>query len=184
MPRVRKPVLFPLAAVIGSVALLWGCNGSDIDDPDMSDSLLIVQSVSPASVQADVSPTTDPNTMFVQPPADDTVDVMVENKFRGVGAGGKFSDIFIDSFDIACAAGSLQLSGPTTGLPASLTVPANSTGTITVILAPGPYKSANMGALLAIGADTCTLTFRGEDLGGEPVRSTNAVVGLSYVDTP
>ena len=184
MPQVRKGVVYSLGAVIGAVALLWGCNGSNIDDPDVSDSLLIVQSVDPASVQADVSPSTDPNTMLMQPPADDVVKVRVENKFRGLGGGGAFSDILISSFDIACVAGSLQLGGPTTGLPASLTVPAETTGDISVVVAPGPYKSANMGALLAIGADTCTLTFHGNDLGGEPVISTDAVVGLSFVDTP
>jgi len=184
MPQVRKPGLYSLGAVLVVGALLWGCNGTDIDDPTTSDSLLVVQSVNPASVQADVSPTTDPNTLLSQPPKDDTVAVKVSNVFRGEGTGGTFTDVFISSVDIACTNGSLQLAGSTSGIPTSLTVPANTTGDIVVLLAPGPYKSANAGALLAIGTDTCRVTFMGNDLGGEPVQSTDAVVHLSYVDTP
>ncbi len=184
MPQVRKTALYSLGAVLAVGALLWGCNGTDIDDPDQSDSLLVVQSVDPASVQADVSPTTDPNTMLTQPPEDDTVKVKVENIFRGGGAGGTFTDVFISSFAIACTNGSLQLAGSTSNIPASITIPSNSTTDIDVLLAPGPYKEANSGALLAIGTDTCRITFMGHDLGGEPAQSTDAVVNLSYVDTP
>jgi len=184
MPQVRKPGLYSLGAVLIVGALLWGCNGTDIDDPTQSDSLLLVQSVSPASVQADVTPTTDPNTMLAQPPEDDSVLVKVSNIFRGNGTGGTFTDVFISSLDISCANGSLQLAGSTAGLPTSITVPANTTGDISVLLAPGPYKAANAGALLAIGTDVCRITFNGNDLGGEPVQSTDAVVNLSFVDTP
>lgn len=190
MPQVRKPGLYSLGAVLVVGALLWGCNGTDIDDPTHSDSLLIVQSVNPASVQADVSPTlvdADPNDMIPpasQPPKDDIVNVKVENVFRGEGTGGTFTDVFISSISIACTNGSLQLAGSTSGIPASLTVPANTTGDIAVLLAPGPYKEANSGALLTIGTDTCRVTFMGHDLGGEPVQSTDAVVHLSYVNTP
>ena len=88
MPQVRKLGLYSLGAVLVVGALLWGCNGTDIDDPTTSDSLLVVQSVNPASVQADVSPTTDPNTLLSQPPKDDTVAVKVSNVFRGEGTGG------------------------------------------------------------------------------------------------
>ena len=189
MPQVRKPGLYSLGAMLVVGALLWGCNGTDIDDPTHSDSLLVVQSVNPAAVQADVSPTSfdDPNDMLppvVNPPKDDTVSVKVENVFRGEGTGGTFTDVFISSVDISCANGSLQLVGSTSGIPASLTVPANTTGDIVVLLAPGPYKQNNAGALLAIGTDTCRVVFNGHDLGGEPVQSTDAVVHLSYVDTP
>jgi hypothetical protein len=171
-------------------ALLWGCNGSDIDDPTKSDSLLVVQSVTPASIQADVSPTTvllDPNTSLTttQPPKDDVVSVKVSNIFRGgEGTSGAFTDIFVSSMDITCANGSLQLAGSTAGIPTSLSIPGGTTGDIVVVVAPGPYKEANMGALLAIGVDTCRINFNGHDLGGEPVQSTDAVVRLSYVNTP
>jgi len=184
MPQVRKPGLYSLGAVLTVGALLWGCNGTDIDDPTRSDSLLVVQSVNPASVQADVSPTTDPNTMLAQPPEDDSVMVKVSNIFRGEGTGGTFTDIFVSSVDITCANGSLQLAGSTSNIPTSFTVPANTTGDIAVLLAPGPYKAGNSGALLAIGQDTCRINFNGHDLGGEPIQSTDAVVNLSYVDTP
>ena len=190
MPQVRKPGLYSLGAVLVVGALLWGCNGTDIDDPTKSDSLLVVQAVNPASVQADVNGATDfgdPNTPLddtVQPPKDDVVQVSVSNTFRGQGTGGTFTDIFISSLDIACTNGSLQLAGSTSGIPTSLTVPANTTGNIAVLLAPGPYKLANAGALLAIATDTCRVVFNGHDLGGEPVQSTDAVVHISYVDAP
>ena len=189
MPQVRKAGLYSLGAVLAVGAFLWGCNGTDIDDPTKSDSLLVVQSINPASVQADVSPTTvqpDPNIpASLQPPKDDTVSVKVSNTFRGAeGTSGAFTDIFISSVDITCANGSLQLAGSTSGIPASLSIPGGTTGDIAVLVAPGPYKQANAGALLAIGVDTCRINFNGHDLGGEPVQSTDAVVHLSYVDTP
>ncbi|MFQ5701423.1 MAG: hypothetical protein ACE5HU_06225 [Acidobacteriota bacterium] len=184
MPQARKSIVQFLGTALLAAAFLSGCNGTNIDDGDKSDSLLVVQSVSPASVQADVSPSTDPNTLLTQPPADDTVTVTVKNVAVNPAATTPFNDILIMSFDITCTSGSLQLAGPTLGVPTSLTIPAATTDDIQILLAPGPYKEANMAALLAIGTDTCSITFHGQDLGGEPILSTQAVVALSYVDTP
>jgi len=179
MARARKSLICSLGAVL-VLATLWGCNGSDVDDPTKSDSLLVINSVSPASIQADVSPDVDPNTMVSTPPADDTVTVNVSNLNRTQSSSGVFGDVLITSVEVFCSAGSL----PSTTTPASLSIQAESSATVSVLLAAGPYKEANAASLLAIGQDTCQITFNGEDLSGEPIISTVAVVGVSYVDTP
>ncbi len=179
MSRGTKTYLWSLGTllVLGS---LWGCNGSDIDDPTRSDSVLVVDNVDPASVQADVSPTTDPNTMLLIPPKDDVVTVEARNVLRSQGSTGTFNDILVTSISLECAAASL----PTGTSPASFTVPAASTADISVLVAGGPFKQANAALLLAIGTDICEISFNGEDLSGEPIISRKAVFGISYVDTP
>ena len=179
MVRVRKSLIFSLGA-FAVLAALSGCNGTDIEDPKFSDSVLVVQSVTPASVQADVSPTTDPNTMLMQPPADDVVTVSVKNLNRTQTTSGIFGDILVTSFNVQCANNTLNVSNS----PASLTIPAESSADIRVLLAPGPFKMASMAFLLATATDLCEITFSGQDLSGEPFLSTPAVVGVSYVDTP
>ena len=179
MERGLRSIICSVGAV-AVLAALPGCNGTNIDDPHSSDSLLIVEGVEPASVQADVSPDVDPNTLFVTPPADDTVTVKVKNLKRNQSASGVFGDILISSFDVSCSNGTLDSSNN----PASLAVAAEATGDITVLVASGPFKQANSGALLAIGSDLCEITFNGQDLSGEPIVSTKAVFGVSFVDTP
>ena len=72
MERGLKSIICSLGAVV-VLAALQGCNGTNIDDPSSSDSLLVIDSVEPASVQADVSPNVDPNTLLSTPQADDTI---------------------------------------------------------------------------------------------------------------
>jgi len=179
MARARKMLICSLGAV-AVLATFWGCNGTNVDDPSKSDSLLVIDSVSPASVQADVSPDVDPNTMVATPPADDTVDVNVRNLNRTQSASGIFGDILITSVELFCEQNSL----PSTTSPVSLTVPAESSATISVLVAPGPYKQTNSASLLTLGSDVCQITFNGQDLSGEDILSTVAVVHISYVDTP
>lgn len=181
MERVRTSIICSLGA-LAVLAALWGCNGTNIDDPENSDSLLIVDSVTPSSVQAKVSGTTDPNTMITTPPADDKIDIEVRNMNRTKNGTGIYGDIALDSFDMTCANGTLQISGPTTNVPASLTIPAESSATISVTVATGAYKLANAGTLLGFGNDLCEIVFHGQDLGGEPIISKKAVFGISYVN--
>jgi len=186
MARVRASFSFPLAVAVALAA--WGCNGTNIDEPGVSDSLLLVDNVTPASVQADVSPSLDPNTLLLIPPKDDTVAVQVRNRNRSQSGGGLYGDIILNALEVVCSNGSLNSSMnpacPGGFCPVSLTIPAASSATINVLVAAGPFKQANSGALLGIGSDLCQITFRGEDLGGEPVLSAEAVFGISYVDTP
>ncbi len=180
MARARKSLICSLGAV-AVLATFWGCNGTNVDDPSKSDSLLVIDSVSPASIQADVSPDMDPNGVLPPtPPADDTVEVNVRNLNRTQTPSGIFGDILITNVELLCAQGSL----PSSTSPVSLTIQADSSATISVLLASGPYKQANSASLLTIGQDTCQITFNGQDLSGEPILSTVAVVGVSYVDTP
>ena len=181
MARVRTTFFCSLGAV-AVLAALSGCNGSDIDDPTKSESVLIIDSVTPSSVQADVSGNTDPNTLFVSPPEDDSIEIEVRNMNRTSGPTGLFGDILLSSFDLTCTYGTLQLSGSTTGVPASLTIPAESSASLNVVVASGAYKLA-FPALVGL-TDTCEIVFSGEDLGGEPILSKTAVFGISYVDTP
>ena len=181
MERVRKSILCSLGALV-VLAALWGCNSTNIDDGDKSDSVLIVDSVTPSSVQADISGNTDPNTSFVSPPVDDTVEVDVRNMNRTQSESGVFGDIILNSIDLTCAFGTLQNAGSTTGTPTSLTIPAESSATISVTVATGAYKLAYPG--LEGQTDTCSITFNGEDLGGHPIISKRAVFGISYVATP
>lgn len=183
MKGVRTSIICSLGALM-VLAALWGCNGTNVDDGDKSDSLLIVDSVTPASVQADVSGNTDPNTMFVTPPEDDTIEIEVRNMNRTQSGTGLFGDIILSSFDLTCASGTLQLAGATLNNPTSLTIPAESSATISATVATGAYKFANAGTLLASGNDTCSIVFTGEDLSGEPILSKFAVFGISYVNTP
>jgi hypothetical protein len=135
-------------------------------------------------VQADVSPDTDPNNpLIVTPPPDDTIDVEVRNLNRTNAGSGIFGDIVINSFDIACSNNTLDSANNI----ASLTIPAESTATITVLVASGAFKQANTGTLRPGGldfSDVCSITFVGEDLGGEPIISRRAVFGITYVDIP
>jgi len=180
MARARNSLICSLGAVM-VLATLWGCNGSDVDDPKKSDSLLVIDSVSPASIQADVTPDVDPNTMLSTPPPDDIVDVNVRNLNRAQTTSGIYGDIMITSVEIACNG----VNGlPSSTSPVSLTIPADSSATISVLLIPGPYKEANSATLLGEVSELCELNFNGQDLGGEPISSTVAVVGVSYVDTP
>ncbi|MGH9870729.1 MAG: hypothetical protein ACREAA_21540 [Candidatus Polarisedimenticolia bacterium] len=182
MHRVRSSVICSLAA-LALAAGLWGCNGSDIDDPDFSDSVLIVDSVVPASVQSDVTPTTDPNTMLSEPPEDDTVTVKVRNLNRTQSSSGIFGDVQITSFDLFCGNPSLGALVNSTGVPASLTVPAESSADIQVALFTGAFKQANSGALLGQSSQ-CTIVFHGQDLSGEPLLSQAAEFVVNFVDTP
>lgn len=182
MARVRTTFFCSLGAV-AVLAALSGCNGSEIDDPTKSESILIIESVTPSSVQSDVTGNTDPNTLFVSPPEDDKIEIEVRNMNRTSGPTGIFGDILLSSFDLTCANGTLQLSGSTTGVPASLTIPADSSASLNVVIASGAYKLSFSGALIGL-TDTCEITFSGEDLGGEPILSKRAVFGISYVNTP
>jgi hypothetical protein len=182
MDRLRQSVTLSLGALAIAAAGLWGCNGSDIDDPDFSDSVLIVDSVDPASLQADVTPTTDPNTMVSNPPKDDTVKVRVRNLNRTQGDTGFFGDVQIDSFDLTCINSLLGTIVDTTGA-ASLTVPADSSADIEVGVFTGAFKLANSGALLGQSGQ-CAIVFHGRDLGGEPILSQEAVFAVNFVDTP
>ena len=139
MARVRTTFFCCLGAV-AVLAALSGCNGSDIDDPDNSDSVLIVDSVTPSSIQANITGTTDPNTLITTPPEDDKIEIEVRNRNRTQTSGGLFGDIILSSYDLTCANGTLQLAGSTTGIPASLTIPADSSATIDVVVATGAYK--------------------------------------------
>ena len=179
MTRVRKTLICSLGA-FGVLAALWGCNGTNIDDPTKSDSVLVIDSVEPASVQADVSPSTDPITMLMVPPADDTVTVKVRNVNRTQGSSGVFGDILLNTFDVACSKGSLNSSNN----PSSLTIQAESSADISVLVAAGPFKEANSGLLLAFGTDLCEITFNGVDLSGDAIISKKAVFGVSFVNTP
>ena len=183
MKGVRTSIICSLGAVM-VLAALWGCNGTNIDDGDKSDSLLIVDSVTPGSVQADVQ-VDDPN--GVLPPAaaeDDKVEIEVRNMNRTQSGTGLFGDIILNSFDLTCANGTLQIAGATLNNPTSLTIPAESSATISATVATGAYKFFYAGTLLTSGNDTCSIIFNGEDLSGEPIISKTAVFGISYVNTP
>ena len=146
MRRVRISLFWPLGGVaaLAVMATLWGCNGTDVDDPEVSDSLLVVDSVEPASIQSDVSPDTDPNTMLVTPPADDEVKVTVRNLNRSDSSSGIFGDIQINSFDLVCTDGTLGGLVNSTGNAASLTIPAESSADIAVALFTGDRKSTRL----------------------------------------
>jgi hypothetical protein len=130
-------------------------------------------------VAADCTPTTDPNTMLPIPPEDDVIKIAVRNVLRSQGATGAFNDVLVTSITLECANASL----PTVTTPASLSIEAASSAEISVLVAPGPFKQVNAGLLLGT-SDLCQVTLDGEDLSGEPVRSTAAVFGISFVDTP
>jgi hypothetical protein len=186
MRRVRKSLIWPLGGVaaLAVMAALWGCNGTDVDDPSVSDSLLVVDAVEPASIQADVSPNTDPNGVLPpSPPADDTVTVTVRNLNRTQSSSGIFGDIQISSFDLNCTDGTLAGLVNSTGNPASLTIPADSSAAVAAGLFTGAFKQANSGSLLGITSG-CSLTFHGQDLSGEPILSQEAHFTVSFVDTP
>ena len=147
MPRVRKTVIYSLGAVIAATAVLWGCNGTDVNDPEASDSLLVVQNVDPAAITSDF--TADPNT----PLLDDVVTIEVKNINRSQGTSSFFGDIFISSFDIACATAGLSASG----IPSSLTIPAESTATIEVLIISAGFKAMNPGLIGT--SDICRINF-------------------------
>ena len=180
MARVRTKFLCSLGAV-AVLAALSGCNGSNIDDPDNSDSLLIIDSVTPSSVQANVTGVTDPNTLVVTPPEDDKIEIEVRNMNRTQASSGVFGDVILSSYDLTCNQGSLQLAGPTTNIPASLTIPADTSASINVVVASGAYKVTYGGTLVGL-SDVCQITFSGEDLSGEPIISKTAVFGISFVN--
>jgi hypothetical protein len=182
MHRLRQSVTLSLGALAIAAAGLWGCNGSDIDDPDFSDSVLIVDSVEPASLQSDVTTTTDPNTMVSNPPADDTVKVRIRNLNRASAETGFFGDVQIDSFDLFCSNATIGAIVNTSGA-ASLTVPANSTAEVAVPVFDSSFKQANAGTLLGQSSQ-CSIVFHGRDLSGEPILSQEAVFSVNFVDTP
>ena len=187
MKGVRTSIICSLGA-LAVLAALWGCNGSDIDDPDKSDSLLIVDSVNPASVQADVQgDPMDPNSTVCPcfAPEDDKIEIEVRNMNRTQAGSSIYGDVLLDSFELTCALGTLTIgSGGTVTGSASLTIPADSSASITVVVATGAYKLTNAGALTATGSDTCEIVFNGQDLSGEPIISKKAVFGVSYADYP
>src|SRR5262249_32841969 len=136
----------------------------------------------------DVTPTTDPNTLLSEPPKDDTVTVKVKNVNRTQSSSGVFGDILITGFNIQCNQGSLNTgANPACAggfCPASLTIAADASADISVLVAAGPYKQANSGVLLALGAAVCEIPFEGQDLSGDAILSKSAVFGVSFVDTP
>lgn len=177
MARIRKSLIWSLGALL-IMGGLSGCNGTDIDDEEVSDSLLIVDSVDPATVQSIVSGSADPNNPA--PPEDDFVLVKVRNLNRSQSPSGVFGDIQISSLDLDCNDPLLnQFNAPT-----SLTIPAESSASISVGLLSGADKFANQGTLLAIGSTRCSLVFNGQDLSGEPIRSQTAYFVYSFVDIP
>ena len=179
MARIRKSLIWSLGALV-IMGGLWGCNGTNIDDEEVSDSLLIVDSVEPATVQSDVSPDTDPNTMVMTPPDDDVVKVKVRNLNRSQSPTGIFGDIQINSLDLACNDALLnQFNAPT-----SVTIPAQSSADISIGLLSGATKLANQATLLGIGSTRCGVTFNGQDLSGEPILSQEAFFVYSFVDIP
>jgi hypothetical protein len=182
MDRLRQSVTLSLGALAIAAAGLWGCNGSDIDDPDFSDSVLIVDGVDPASLQSDVTTTTDPNTMVSNPPEDDTVKVQVRNLNRTQSGSGLLGDVQIDSFDLFCSNATIGAIVNTSGA-ASLTVPAESSAEIEVGVFTSAFKQANAGTLLGQSSQ-CAIVFHGRDLSGEPILSQEAVFAVNFVDTP
>ena len=184
MARVPKSLICSLGG-LALLAALWGCNGTEIDNPKFSDSLLVVDSVEPALVQADVSPdVADPNLpLITTPPKDDSVTVTVRNLNRTQSSSGIFGDIQINSFDLECEDATVGGLVNSTGNPASLTVPAESSAGITVGLFTGAFKEANSVTLLGT-TSRCAITFHGQDLSGEPILSQEADFTVSFVDTP
>ena len=181
MDRVRKSVICSLGA-LALAAGLWGCNGSDIDDPDFSDSVLIVDGVEPASLQSDVTTTTDPNSMVSNPPEADIVNVMVRNLNRTQSGSGFFGDVQIDSFYLFCSNPTIGAIVNTSGA-ASLTVPAEASAEVAVGVFTSAFKQTNAGSLLGQSSQ-CAIVFHGRDLSGEPILSQEAVFAVNFVDTP
>ena len=182
MARTRKSLIWSLGA-LAIMGTLWGCNGTDIDDEEVSDSLLIVDTVEPPNLQSDVSPNLidplDPNSPTT-PPEDDVVKVKVRNLNRSQSPTGIFGDIQINTFDLICGDSSLN----ERNAAVSVTVPAEASATISVSLLTGATKAANQVALLAIGSTRCGITFNGQDLSGEPILSQEAIFVYSFISTP
>ncbi len=173
--KLSRTNLISLAGPLLALGILCGCNRLDDEDLNSAGSRLEISSVSPSAVQSDVTSGSDPNGMSTPPP-DDTVTFGLTNTSQA-GSGG---DVLVLSYDVTCSNGTLNV----TGQPIAVPIVAGATASVDVIIASGAYKESNSATLLAAGADICGVTFNGEDLGGDTVRSQEALVGVTFVDTP
>ena len=168
--KARFNQVICIVALLAALALPSGCDHLDDDEQGTSGSILLVSGVVPNAVLADVTPSTDPNTLASIPPDDDNVIFTLSNSAT--------LDILVLSFSVVCQNGTLN----TTAQPLGVPVPTGGTASVPVTLATGAYKEANMAALLGIGADICRVRFTGETLSGDPVSSTEGLVGVTFVD--
>src|SRR5262245_35251679 len=160
------------AGLLAMLVLPSGCDHLDEDEQASSGALLKVSSVTPSAVRSDVSPSTDPNTMVSTPPENDQVLFGVTNSST--------IDALVLSFTIVCENGTLD----TAAQPLAAPVAAGATVPIPLTMATGAFKEANMAALLAIGADVCRVKFSGETLNGDPISTSDSLVGFTFVDDP
>ncbi len=166
-----------LLCAVGVAAILaWSAACDRLDEEDLgggAGAQLVAQSVTPTSVNSDVSPSTDPNTGST-PPADDIVTVTVQNTAT-LGGG---DDLVVTSYSIDCLNDSLDV----TGSPLTLILAAGATTDVDVVLADGDFKQTNQAALLAIGMDACRISLQGENISGDPVLSNSVAVNVTFAD--
>ena len=175
MKPFRKDLIC-MAGAIAALGLLYGCDHLSQQEQSASGSVLAISNVTLSAVTSDVSPATDPNTMASVPPADDSVTFELTNS----STAGSGNDLLVFSFDIKCANGTLD----DTNRPAAVAIAAGATQSISVVLATGAYKEANMVGLLGVGSDICTITFNAQKLTGGSLHSTGGLVGFTFSDVP
>ena len=175
MKPFRKDLIC-MAGAIAALGLLYGCDHLSDQDLNSSGSLLAISSVTPSAVTSDVSPGTDPNTMASVPPPDDSVTFELTNS----STAGSGNDLLVFSFDLKCANGTLD----DTNRPAAVAVAAGATQSISVVVATGAYKEANMVGLLGVGSDICKISFNAQKLTGGSLHSTDGLVGFTFSDVP
>lgn len=155
---------------LGALLVFAGC-ASEIDDPEDSSSILVVEAVEPSLVAVDVEMAT--------PFTAKTVSMKLSSIPRGSATASDLSDIIIESYSVVynppLSTGTASASFATT-----LTVPAGGSGTLIAIIVP----VADLQATITAGtSSTATIQVHGHDILGDPA-SAEGFATLIFDNVP
>lgn len=151
-----------------ALALLAGLGGcaDEIDDPDASDSVLVIESLDPSVAQADIFKVSGLYKAV-------TVDVTINSIPRGTSGGSEFNDVILEKYTLTYNP-PLTLTDPAT-IPAlsfanTLTVPAGGSATFTAVVIPSEYLPR-----VVAGTYYAKVEVTGHDVLGSPASAEAAL---------
>jgi hypothetical protein len=124
----RKPLQVGVGGLLLAVATLVNGCASEVDDPAQSESVLQVESISPALLVATSVTLTN-----------DIVTVVVSATSRGAGGGSEFNDVIIDNYSVFYDP-PLNGTVPELNFATTQIVPAGGSASLSVIAVPAGMK--------------------------------------------
>jgi len=155
------------AAALGALLGLTAC-ASEVDDPKDSSSILVITTVDPSLVEADIA-------KVVAPLSAETVQLTVKSIPRGNASGSELNDVVLESYSIVYNP-PLSTGTASVTFANTLAIPTGGSASFTAIVVP--VSDLLAGITPNTGA-TATIEVRGHDILGSPA-SAEGVVSITF----